>query len=281
VLGSKIRVTLLGLMALLLVGSYAAASAYAEGGPYFHHREIGGKGEGEKVEEKSPEQVQGTGGEQTLEGTIGTTASTINAKEVQIKGIVYNNPSQGQYKFRLIYHEPILSKPATLTANCKVKIGTENTVFVNGHQMWKWNGTLSQLTENPQLHQTRDGIIVPLSQELKLTEAEEELNEIALPKEEFTSIHIEKGEKECLLAGVYKVSGGVGVVPVSPPGLEEWSQKEKGFIPPYQVKQHFWQPRKRVWTGIDVSLTFANNPATLSGGYEIKDPTQELALFEK
>jgi hypothetical protein len=138
-----------------------------------------------------------------------------------------------------------------------------------------------QLTENPQLHQKRDGIIVPFPQELKLTEAEEELKEIALPKEEFTSIHIEKGAEECLLSGTYKISGGLGIVPLSSTGLEGWSQKEKGFIAPFQVKQHFWQPRKRVWTGIDVSLTFANNPASLSGEYEIKDPTQELALFEK
>ena len=51
----KARTLLLGLVALMLMGSVLAGTAYAEAGPFFYGREAGSEGVGEKLANPIPE----------------------------------------------------------------------------------------------------------------------------------------------------------------------------------------------------------------------------------
>lgn len=92
----KARVLLLSLVALLLMGSITSGMAYAEAGPFLNGRVVGEKGEGEDINEYNPVEVQGGGGEQKLKGKIVGMATEIAFKEVQVKGVIYDNKLQGQ-----------------------------------------------------------------------------------------------------------------------------------------------------------------------------------------
>src|ERR1700686_1316488 len=110
--------------------SNAIGITNASAGPFWHHRS-GGKGEGEKIESKSPESVSGTGGEQILTGEVAGTKVEIATKSVKVTGIIYNNTLQGQAKIVQKYEEPKLVKPAL--KECIVKIGASNETKSEAH----------------------------------------------------------------------------------------------------------------------------------------------------
>src|ERR1700730_5540976 len=116
-LTSRIRVLVLGLLAVMLAGAIMTAPASAGEGPYWHHRPIGGKGEGEKIPAEHPEQASGEGGKQTLLGEIEEakgvkTPIEITATRTQVKADFSNGIHQGQIKLIIGYQEPKLVKPA-------------------------------------------------------------------------------------------------------------------------------------------------------------------------
>ena len=267
---SKIRVGMLGLMVMLLVGSYAA-TAYAEPGPFCHQRVNSEGGTGNKITEAAPEFVQGEGGEQKLEGS----GVALVATSVQVKGIIYNNADQCQAKLELKYHNP-----TWVGHTCTITVGTDNSVKVFGHLAWKWDGTTKQLEENPQKEQTPDWIFTHSELNTK-----GELK--ALPKEEFTTISFKggTGEKECALLSNQKpkVEGSVGVTILSPVGLEQWSRKESDAVQGGQLKQHIWvsglkPPR---FVGVETGLSFNGASAKLVGGFLLNADFDEVAYFEK
>jgi hypothetical protein len=276
------RVGVLGLMAMLLFGSYAATSAFAEiasGGPYFYHRAIGGEGKGVKISEKSPEIVQGKGGEQKLHNNAGTIE--ILSKEVKTSGIIYNNENQGQAKIEETYAEPKLVKPND--PECKVKVGTNNTVNVFGDLEWKWNGTKAQQKERPQIaKQKLDWVF--FSVQPTYTKAQLEGFELPEATGEFTKIHFE-GECGVLKGTSPKVTGSDAVASLNPTGLEEWSQKETlDSVGPKEL-QHFcffwtWHEFLRC-LGFKTGLVFNNEASEYKGEFEEKTPNQEEALFEE
>src|ERR1700730_18812789 len=94
----RITAIVLGLLTLLIVGMFAASAAYGEAGPFWHHRNNAKEGAGSKIEEKSPENFSGEGGEQTFNPEIAGTKLELTSKSVQAKGILYNNNLQGQMK---------------------------------------------------------------------------------------------------------------------------------------------------------------------------------------
>src|ERR1700730_15936289 len=99
VLGIKLRAGLLGLLAIALLGAFSAAPAFAEGGPWCHHREVGEKTEGTRITEAEPEEVAGhSAGEQRFKSKILGLTFTIRAQQAQVKGIIYNNEDQCQSK---------------------------------------------------------------------------------------------------------------------------------------------------------------------------------------
>ena len=277
-LGLKLKAGLLSLVVVSLAISYAATAAYAEGGPYFHHRNVEEKGNGEKISEKAPDSIVGKGGEQRLTGTIGGQSAEVVSGEVQVKGIVYNNENQGQQKLVLELSEPKLAKPEI--KGCKVKYGKSNVVKFTESQSYKWNQTKKQLEQKKQLQeQTPERFFTPLP--LKVSKEEEESNEIKMPSEEITTLQVEKNGGECILAGSYKLNGSLGVLSSSPPGFEEWSQAEKLVAPGYPMVQQRWNNKTVRYQGLFTSLVLGGSAAELKGGYEIKDPTHELAIYEE
>ena len=262
----KVRAALLGLLALLLASSFASAAAYAEAGPFWHHRAVGEKGVGAKIEEKSPEAFQGEGGEQRLKGKIGSTPVEGVATSVQVKGIAYNNALQGQVKLKMTLHEPRLVKPEL--KGCVTTIGENNTISTLGHLVWKWNGTAKQLEEKSQAAQKPDGIATPIEIAEGATE---------LPKGTFTTITL-KGVACGVLLGKYPMEGSVALEG-TPENLEEWSTSITVRLAEGPRLQHFWNGN--TFIGVETGLKSAGNEANISGESKAKADVQELAAFEK
>jgi hypothetical protein len=243
----KTRVLLAGLVACVLMGSVAAGSAYAEAGPFFFGRELGSKGEGEKLSESKPVGIVGEGSEQTIKGTISTTPIEIVSKSLQEKGIIYNNALQGQAKLLLVNHEPKLVKP--VLKECEVKFGTNNEVKVEGHLVWKWNGEKKQLEETPPKGQSPGLLFTPAPIEAGATK---------LPEGIFTEIGF-KGVGCGVLAGKFAVKGSLAATP-KPVNVGEWSASPTATFPGWK-QEHFWNGKESI--GAAPGLVFAGNPAEM------------------
>jgi hypothetical protein len=265
-MSSRPRAALLGLLAMLLVGLFAASSAYAEAGPFCHHRPIGGEGEGAKIEPAHPENARGEGGRQTFEGKLGTETFEIAAGSEQIKLAFANNTLQCQVKALIQYHEVSLVKPAL--KGCTVTFGTQNQFQIKAHFGWKWNGTEAQLREQPQVNQRPDIIHTPQDIQPGATE---------LPKGTFVNVAL-TGSGCGVLAGTFAV-GGSASANLTPGNLQEWSSSQTISIASGKGMQHFWNGKEFV--GVSTGLTFDNNPLNLTSQQIVKDEQQEIAIFEK
>jgi hypothetical protein len=265
VLTKQIRAIALGFLALLAIGSLAASAAYGEAGPFWHHREKGGKGVGEKIEEKAPERIEAKGGEKKLKSIFSETKVSIVAKSLQAEGILYNNALQGQLKVRVKLNEPTLVEP--VLKGCEVKVGENNEYKAEGHLMWKWNGEKKQLEEASQKAQKYDVVLTPTPIEPGATE---------LPKATLTTITL-KGAGCGVLTGTFKITGGVSAL-AKPAELEEWSSQLNLHFPGWS-KQHFWNGKEFI--GVEPKLEFGGGAATLEGNVEGTISAQEIAVFEK
>jgi hypothetical protein len=261
---NQIRAIVLGTLTVVAVGSFAA-SAPAEPGPFWHHRNVGEPGKGLKIDQPKDEQFQGKGGRQILSSEIGTTHIEIESPLVQIKGRIYNTALQGQIKVQIKYHFPKLINPEL--KGCEAKIGTNNEVEALGHLAWKWNGEKKQLEEQPQKEQKPDIIF---------TAAEIAEGATELPKATFTTITL-KGTPCGVLAGTFNVTGSIGAL-IEPTQLETWSTQLKVRTPGWK-QQHFWNGKEFI--GATPSLLFGKAAASLEGEFEAHADEQEIAIFEK
>ncbi len=266
---SRTKVLVFGLLALVLVGAVAGASASASPGPFWYHRPVGETlGSGVKVAASAPESFKGVGGEQRLLGTIGKEEVEITASSVQVKGAISNNAFQGQVKLELIYNQPRLIKPTSLASTCVVKVGENNIVQVKGHLMWKYKKGGSELTEQGAAGQKPEIVFTPKEIAQGAT---------ALPGGVFTEIHF--STSGCgLFPPVAPVEGsqiGYG----SPSGLGEWSTnlavRTTGGT---EELVHFWNGEKNVEG--KVGLKFDKNESSLIGQTEVKANQQEIAVKE-
>ncbi len=271
-LGIKTRVGILGLLTMMVVGAFASSSAQAQG-PVWYHRTSPGCGCQAKISAKEPEYMAGGGGKQKLRGTIGGTAFEITAGQAQIKAEIYNNNLQAQTKIQISYHELKLANPNF--PNCVVTVGTGNVIKVYGHQMWKWDGTSTQLHEQPVQQQRPDWVFLP-------TEPQQEATE--LPNNNtFTTIKL-TGAECGILAGTYPVKGSVAAA-ITPPNLGEWGFNETQKIWPTSQKQHFFNGKENI--GAETKLTFGGTAAELEGEFSTKtigrqqNAPQEIAHFEQ
>lgn len=264
---NRVRAVVLGFMALLAVGSFGVSAASAEPGPFWHHRAVGGEGNGLKIDQPNDENFSGEGGEQTLEGEIGTLKTIITATSVQVKGVIYNNALQGQIKVLLKYHEPKLISPSLV--GCEVKIGTNNEVKSEGHLAWKYQGNASELTEKPVTVQKPDIIFTP---------KEILAGETKLPEGTFTEINLFDASGQCgVLKGLHPVKGSLSSL-VKPSNLGEWSTTLVTTYPGW-VQQHYWNGSTQITA--EPKLIFGTLPATLRGSATSKAEKQEIAVFEK
>ena len=257
----KARAPAASLLAMLLAGAIASAGAYAEPGPYWFHRAVGGKGNGTKLAPGAIEQIKGEGGKQTLTGEVGGSKLTVVAAGVAISGSYYNNADQAQSKLAITYKELILTEPEI--KGCEVKIGTGDTVTTAGHMAWKWNGEKKQLEEEAKTAKQALGwIYLPK----ELAEGAE-----TLPKEQLTTVTL----SPCgILNGTYPVKGAQ--TGEAKPGLEVFSATQ-GINLTLPEKQHFWNGK--AFRGAETGLLFGTQPATNTGESKIKPATQEFALL--
>ncbi len=272
----KPRAGVLGLLAMLLVGLFAAASADAQG-PFWYHRALNGQGKGVKISNQQGrqwEEVRGSGGEAKLEGTLAGTEVTIAASQVQVKGIYYNNALQGQAKLEFAYVQPRLVKPNL--PNCTVVIATKNVVKVFGHLVWKWNGSPGQLSEQPQQHQKPMWLF--LGQELQQGATSLPTN---IP---FTSITLKSNSGgQCLLAGQANVSGSVAAEFTSDQ-LGKFNTGRTETALPNGTLLHFWNGNANI--SAESGLQFAGVTAKLEQSAEVlvtkfqeTEPLQELGIW--
>ncbi len=270
-LGIKLRAGLLGVLALLLLGSLVPAVASAEGGPFWHHRGKGEGGNGVKIEKGSPEKVEGKGGEQKLKTKLGE-ALEITSSSVEVKGTIYNNGLQAQSNLELTYIEPKITTPES-AKGCEVKVGSNNVVKVHGDAAWKYKGNAEELTGKPQRKfQGIEWIFLP-SERVQGETAEEGKGS------QFTTITIE-GSKVCPTT-LHEKQGPVKgslMGEGQPGGLEEWSTEQTIKTPEGEFWQHYWNGEKFVpWK---TGLFFVNEKANLVGTTKVTTASQEVALFE-
>jgi hypothetical protein len=242
--------------------------------PAFHRRAVGGKGEGVPIVETTPENIRGTGGEQTLSGKVAETAIQIASKSVQIKGAIFDGHGQGQIKEEIIYAQPHLVKPEL--KGCNVTIGTKNIAVLKGHLAWKWNGEKKQLEEEaPATTQAPDIIVTAIEP----TEQKPFVEKINL-NGTGVLISVSFSGSGCgVLAGTFNVDGSdVGIPNLN---LGEWSKtlsirtiaSEKGIF-----LQHFFGGEK--FQGAEIGLDFGSSAANVVGQTEIEAQQQEIAIFE-
>jgi hypothetical protein len=277
VLGIKMRAGLLGLVAMLMLGAFSAAPAFAEGGPFCHHRAVGEEGNGAKITEAAPEQVLGEGLGQKLTGKVLGLATVINAVSAEVKGVLYNNPDQCQSKITITYHElSVEGMP-----DCVVTVNSNNTVKLYGHQAWKWNGTKTQLEEKSQALQHRDWIFLPV----ELPQGATGLPTGETPYATITLTN--KSEKEpCAIKGfTQEPVTGSATAEVGKQALKEWSLNEEQITRGGAEKQHFWNGA--AFIGVETGLKFAGTAAKYEGVFKVKTigrqggAAQEVAYFEE
>jgi hypothetical protein len=272
---------MLGLLAVMLVGSVMATTASAAAGPFWHHRPIGGEGTGEKIEPKAPENFSGTQGVQSLLGEVAGTKVDISAPSAGVAGAIFNSSNQGQIKMTITYKEPKLVKPEL--KECAVIIGTNNTVIVKGHLDWKWNGTAAQLLVEPQIKEQIPELVFTSVEPVQKENSDFRNNGV------FTTITL-KGTGCGVLAGTFNVEGSEVGFPNRK--IEEFNKElsvrttagetiksevlkaaGEGFL------QHDWNGS--AFQGIVAGLKFGGNPANLIGQTETESAQQEIAIFEK
>jgi hypothetical protein len=267
----KLRAGVLGLLAMVLLGSYAATPAFAEGGPYCHHREIGGTGEGERIAEKTPEQFQTKGGEQKFTGIVAGAKIEIVSKAVQIKGIVYNNANQCQAKAVLALQPPTVTGFPT----CGVTINSNNVIKLYGHRAWKYSGNTNELKEAPEGKQKLVWIFGPTEIQPGATGLQS--------KALFSTIKFTGAE--CTFVGLkVEVNGTVGAES-APSNTGEWGTKEEQIYNNGEIWLHFWNGSEFI--PAKTMLTLGGNPATYKGTLHLETvghqggPAQEIGYFEK
>jgi hypothetical protein len=264
---SKARVLWLGLLAMVLVGAFASAPAYA-GGPFWYHSNDGGKTQA-KISSQSPETFKGKGGVQILKGTLNKEKPTeveLESENVEAEGEIYNTQLQGQVKIILKYATPKLLKPEL--KECKVSLGQVNTVRLYAELAWTWDGTPGQLTIQPQFPtQLPDLIFLPVAQQQGAE---------TLPSASFTTITF-SGSGCGVLIGTFKVEGSEVGAP-TPKNIGEWSKELNIKTAEGTFLQHFWNGKKYV--GVKVGLLFGGNPASLIGETKVAAPNQEIAVLE-
>jgi hypothetical protein len=208
VLRRTMRVGVLGLMAMLLFGSYAASSASAAvQGPWWMKLE-GGKQV--KIEPKPHLEIKSENeGNFKLKGKILGTAVILECKKVENKGSIWNGPHTGRDEAVITWNECSIAQ-AVLCKGFPIEVGLTK---VRTELMWKYAGIEKELKETGGLQQKIYDVFAPTEPVEKIEGKE---------KSKFTTITVptEFEGIKCALAGVFTVYA-VGTV------YTGWEDQEK------------------------------------------------------
>jgi hypothetical protein len=231
---------------MLLVGSFAAASAEANQGPFWYHRAVGAQGKGTKLTNGTSVEVRGGGGVAVFKSKLAGAEIELTSSQVQIKGLIFNNALQGQARLEFAYNQPTAIKPSS----CTVRVASNNVVKVFGHQVWTYNNELKQLTEQPVQNQKPQWLF--LGQELQQGAGN-------LPTGvPFTSITFSGAL--CPISGQGNVIGSI-VAAVKPEQLGAFSRDQVAESLLNGSLLHFWNGASNI-TGAS-ALKFNNEEAKL------------------
>jgi len=291
---SRVRALVLSLLATMLAGSVMAGAASAEAGPFWHHRAVGGKGEGEKIEPKAPENFSGSGGVQTFMVEI-TPSLTIEfaSAATQVKGAFFNNEHQGQAKIVIFYQKPEIKINGEKRSECKIAVGQQgqfnDILQLKGHLAWKWNGNKTQLEEAPQREQTWG---IAFTQTEPQEQSGRPLLDMRTGSGVFAEIAI-TGRSCGALGGILPIMGSEVALP-SPRGLGEFTKRltirtiPSGLLP-HEILGNEVEGQgllQHLWVGggyqpLILGLTDAGGAASITGQTEIEAAQQEMAVVEK
>jgi hypothetical protein len=292
---SKIRAVVLGTLAVMLAGSVMAATASAEAGPFWHHRQEGESGEGAKIPANKPENFSGHGGVQTLTGEISNIKVELISAAAQVKGQIQNTEHQGQIKVAIFYQPPSLKINGETPKECIASVGQQgqftNIVQLKGHLAWKWDGTTQQLTEQPQRQQKWD---IVFTQAEPQEQTGRPLIDLRKAPGAFAEIKFTGAGCGVLSTGPAKVAGAEVGIP-APSQLESWSKKLNiRTLPSGQFPKEVLGEAaptgagflQHIWVGagyqpLVLGLTLGGNAANLSGQTDVDAEQQEIAVFEK
>ncbi len=255
----RVKLLLMGLIAVMAVGSVASATASAEAGPFWHHRFSVSEEEGKKFNQSEQEKYYGQG--KTILSTIILGTPVTLAGELQIKGTLWNEANQGQLKMQAEFHNVIW------VGHCQVKVVVPEDY--QGHLMWKWNGEAKQLenTKAAQEEQHWDGIILPAKTTLTGTGLS--------GKNSFATITF--GPLCKGLENIHgEATGAAAFTAETKPG--EFKKAFTFISPGVPVVQHFWNGS--AFTGLKENLLFGTNEAKFLA-YIPTEASQEVAVFEK
>ncbi len=255
----RVKLLLMGLFAVMAVGSVASATASAEAGPFWHHRFSASEEEGKKFNQSEQEKYYGQGKILLSSTILGT--SIVLAGELQIKGTLWNEANQGQLKMQAEFHNVIW------VGHCQVKVVVPEDY--QGHLMWKWNGEAKQLenTKAAQEEQHWDGIIIPGKTTLTATGLS--------GKNTFGTVTFGP-----LCKGLENIHGELtGALSfTAETKLGEFRKELTLIIPGVVTLQHFWNGS--TFVGLKEDLEFGTNEDKLLGYIPMKT-SQEVAVFEK
>jgi hypothetical protein len=271
---SRFKLTLAGLVALLVAGFVFSTSALAGPGPFWYQKKVGSSGSGIKISERSPETFTAKSGKSTLIGLAGGSNPEVVCAEDKSTGVIYNNSLQGQGKIAVSFE-----KCKTNLPECEVN---EPIQFKsNLHLAWKYQGKEEELGKGKQLKQQALGQVPDLlfyTGEIKQgTKSLEELK--------FVELSFKKnGKGTCGQVGIPLTAKGYESATITPEGIEHFSPTASIGFTPGPHEQHFWNGEEQI--PLTTKLKLAENNATFESQDEISSyltqqgASQEVAIFE-
>jgi hypothetical protein len=274
----KIRLLVLSLLLVMVFGAVASMPAWAEPGPWWHHRAAGEKGNGLKIEKNSPEKFEGEGTGTELVAKFAGTAISIKC-DLKAKGSIWNETNQGQEKFAQGQ-----GKVLAAYEKCEAKSleGCTVTVTPSGSYtfflVWKYEGNATELENKKQTLQGQhfDAAMVPAG--VTIVSGAEGKEAVLKEKKSFAEL---KFAKSCgVLNGVSsEAEGAIGFT--SEISLEQFTKDPTIKFPGAVPNQHIWMfgPFPG-FIPVKLPLTLSNEEAKFSGELPIVFASQEVGVFE-
>ena len=228
----KVRLLVVGLLAVMAIGMVASTAAMARPGPFWWIRTNAKEGEGKKLAEQSIEQGKGSGTGATFSTTLGGTPLALEG-QAQLKFDIWNVPNQGQIKIQIAFNNVQVIGMPGCTAGVQIP---EDYI---GHLMWKYRGIAKELSQEgtqEENGQEWDLVVAPARSILGAHgfthQGEEPL---------FAKITILNNTKLCgVLAGQATNVTGVSAFQDQQLKVGVFAKKATVTFPGHEIWQHYW-----------------------------------------
>lgn len=274
----KIRLLVTSLLLVMAFGAVASMPAWAEPGPWWHHRAAGEKGNGLKIEKNSPEKFEGEGAGTELVAKFAGTAISIKC-ELKAKGSIWNEINQGQEKIAQGQGKVLAAYEKCVAKGLE---GCTVTVTPSGSYtfllMWKYEGNARELENKDQTLQGQhfDAAMVPAG--VTIVSGAESKEAVFKEKKSFAELTF--GKNCGVLDGLKsQAEGAIGFT--SEISLEQFTKDPTLKFPGAVPNQHIWLAGPLPgFIPIKVPMTVGGEEAKFSGELPIAFASQEVGVFE-